>query len=80
MADEEGVEDMALPDAVALSWADKATLNTSSFEEIGIGTDSPFLFRKVASYQLIERWFHVKPDLLGREDNDETAWIFALRL
>jgi hypothetical protein len=80
LADEEGVEDMALPDSVAFTGADEATLNTCTFKEIGIGADSPLLFRKVASYQLIERWFHVKQSGLGREDNDETAWIFALRL
>jgi hypothetical protein len=80
LADEERVEDMALPDTVTFAGANEATLNTGSLEEIGIGANSPLLFRKVAGYQLVERWFHVKPDRLGREDNDETAWIFALRL
>jgi hypothetical protein len=60
LADKEGVEDMALPDAIAFTGADKATFDTWTFEEIGIGADSPLLLRKVASYQLIERWFHVK--------------------
>jgi hypothetical protein len=60
LADKEGVEDMALPDAIAFTRADEATLNTSSLKEIGIGPDSPLLLREVASYQLIERWFHVK--------------------
>ena len=80
MADEEGVEDMALPDSITFTGADQAALNTGTFKEIGVGADSPLFLRKVAGDQLIERWFHVKPDLLGREDNDETAWIFALRL
>ena len=71
---------MALPDTVTFTGADQATLNTGPFKEIGIGADSPLLLRKVGGDQLIERWFHVKRRRLGREDNDETAWIFALRL
>ncbi len=51
---------MALPDAVTFTGADKASFDTWPLKEIGIGADSPLLFRKVASYQLIERWFHVK--------------------
>jgi hypothetical protein len=78
LADEEGVEDMALPDSIPFTRANQAPLNTWPFKEIGIGADSPLLLRKVASYQLIERWFHVKQSGLGREDNDEAAWIFTL--
>jgi hypothetical protein len=80
LADKEGVKDMAFPDSIALTWADEAALNTGTFKEVGIGAYLALFFRKVASYKLIERWFHVKPDRLGREDNDETAWIFTLRL
>ena len=71
---------MALPDSIAFTGADEATLNTGSLEEIGVGSNSPLLLREVAGYQLVERWFHVKQWGLGREDNDETAWIFAFRL
>jgi hypothetical protein len=60
LADKEGVEDMALPDAVTFTGANEASFDTWPLKEIGIGADSPLLFRKVASYQLIERWFHVK--------------------
>jgi hypothetical protein len=63
LADKEGVEDMALPDSIAFTRADEATLNTCSFEEVGIGADLPLLLRKVAGDQLIERWFHVKQPL-----------------
>jgi hypothetical protein len=51
---------VALPDTITFTRADETTLDTWPFEEIGIGADSPLLLRKVASYQLIERWFHVK--------------------
>ena len=63
MADKELVEDMALPDSIALSRANQTTLNTCSLKEIGIGAYLALLFRKVASDQLIERWFHVKLSL-----------------
>jgi hypothetical protein len=49
LADKEGVEDVALPDSIAFSRANQATLNTCPFEEVGIGADSPLFFRKVAS-------------------------------
>ncbi len=74
---------MALPDPISLTWADKATLNPRPFEKIGIGANLPLPLRKVGRDQLIERWFHVKLFNyfnLGREDNDEAAWIFTLRL
>ena len=51
---------MALPDSITFAWADEAALDTWPFKEIGVGADSPLPLRKVASYQLIERWFHVK--------------------
>ncbi len=54
---------MALPDTVAFTGADEATLDTGTFKEIGVGANSPLLFRKVAGYQLIERWFDVKPSI-----------------
>ena len=57
---------MALPDSLTFAWADEATLDTGPFEEIGISADRPLLFRKVASDQLIERWFHVKLAVLWR--------------
>jgi hypothetical protein len=60
LADKEGVENMALPDAIAFTRADEATLNAGSLKEIGIGADSSLFLWEVASYQLIERWFHVK--------------------
>jgi hypothetical protein len=54
---------MALPDSIAFTWTDKAAFDTGSFKEIGVGADSPLFLRKVAGYQLIERWFHVKLSL-----------------
>jgi hypothetical protein len=51
---------MALPDSIAFTGANEASLNTCTFEKFRVGTDSPLPLGKVASNQLIERWFHVK--------------------
>ena len=45
----EAVEDMALPDTFALAWADKATLNSGSYQELCIGTDFSSALWKVAA-------------------------------
>jgi hypothetical protein len=38
---------MALPDSIAFTGANQATLNAGTFKEVGIGADSPLFFRKV---------------------------------
>ena len=45
----EAVEDMALPDTFALTRADEATLNSGSYQELGIGADFSFALREVAA-------------------------------
>jgi hypothetical protein len=45
----EAVKDMALPDTFAFAWADKATLNSGSYQKFGIGLNLSFALWKVAA-------------------------------
>jgi hypothetical protein len=45
----EAVKDMAIPDALALARPNKATLNSGSYKEFGIGANLSFALWKVAA-------------------------------
>ena len=47
--DMEAVEDMALPNALAFTWADKASFNPCCYEKLGIGENLALTLRKVAA-------------------------------